>query len=95
MQTAQTQNRDEARAGMIAGPIQHNKFVSPARIAEVAIEAGTFVTTGTSAANQCKAPTSANEVTLTGLGFAAFKSNDSPTIWWCSRSCNRYGNQFT
>ncbi len=80
MQTTQTQNRDIARPGLAAGPVQHNKFVSPARIAEVAIEAGTYVTKGTNATSQCKAPTTANEVTLSGLGFAVFKNrgtNDS------------------
>ncbi len=81
MQTSQTAQYSESRAGMLASAPANSRFCSPARIAEVAVAAGYFVTKGTSGANQCKLPTSANEVLLSGLGFAYWSStrgtNDS------------------
>lgn len=75
MQTSQGTSYSESRSGMVSSVPSESSYCSPGRIAEVAIEAGYFATKGTSAANQCKLPTSAAEVTTSGLGFAAWSSS--------------------
>lgn len=77
MQTSFGTVYPEARAGMVYGSIFDNRFLGPSIVAEEAIEAGLFVSAGTTN-TQGKLPTSAAEVTTSGRGFAAWISS-APT----------------
>ena len=67
MQSTQLAQFPEARAGQLIGPM--GQFTIDGRgVAEVALNGGLFACVG-SADGQRKLPTTANEVTVTGVGF--------------------------